>query len=287
MTNPPQSEHKVNVLPYMLAAVVATFGLTSAWSVYKPRTLATPMVDMTAQKSADDAEEVVEPVAKASSNHEDARSEPGKQAVALTVAAELATKAQAQEAGKKVAIPDAAPVKIEGAAVRATQDKQPAEKPASVKPAPVELPKEAKAQPAPKPVELPKAPATPKTVATPVENAVPPKPILVEQPATTLKVPPLPPTVPAVMATPKEKPVEPVAYPAPVREATKESPAPKAAEKPQPTSALSARPQVVASTADRAWVKLDSQRTVIVNVGEAVPGLGTYRGKTSAGPQFD
>ena len=287
MTNPPHSEHKVNVLPYMLAAVVATFGLTSAWSVYKPRPLATPMADVMAQNSTDAVEEVLEPVADAPSNHEEVLAAPAKQTSAQPLTAELVTKLQPQEVVKKVAIPEAAPVKNEGPAVRATPDKPPVEKPAPVKPVAVELPKEAKAQPVPKPAEPPKAPASPKTVAPPVEKAAPPTPILVEQPATAVKVPPLPPTIPAVTTAPKEKPVEPVAYQAPVREAAKESPAPKAAEKPQPTSAPSARPQVVASTADRAWVKLDSQRTVIVNVGEAVPGLGTYRGKTSAGPQFD
>jgi hypothetical protein len=47
------------------------------------------------------------------------------------------------------------------------------------------------------------------------------------------------------------------------------------------------RPQVLAATPERAWVKLSDQQTVIFQRGQAVPGLGTYNGVIGTVPQFD
>lgn len=46
-------------------------------------------------------------------------------------------------------------------------------------------------------------------------------------------------------------------------------------------------PVVMLATEDRAWVKVEKSRTVIVRKGESVPGLGVFMGQTANGAKFD
>lgn len=48
-----------------------------------------------------------------------------------------------------------------------------------------------------------------------------------------------------------------------------------------------AKPTVVMATGEKAWVKLDDQRTVIVPKGQEVPGLGVFHGTEGRGAKFD
>lgn len=47
------------------------------------------------------------------------------------------------------------------------------------------------------------------------------------------------------------------------------------------------KPTVVMANGDKAWVKLDDQRTVIVTKGQDVPGLGTFHGADKGAAKFD
>jgi len=49
----------------------------------------------------------------------------------------------------------------------------------------------------------------------------------------------------------------------------------------------SAKPTVVMANGDKAWVKLDDQRTVIITKGQEVPGLGTFHGADKGAAKFD
>ena len=47
------------------------------------------------------------------------------------------------------------------------------------------------------------------------------------------------------------------------------------------------KPVVVATTEERAWVKIDHTRTVIVNRNETLPGWGKYLGPDARGAKFE
>lgn len=49
----------------------------------------------------------------------------------------------------------------------------------------------------------------------------------------------------------------------------------------------STKPTVVMANGDKAWVKLDDQRTVIISKGQDVPGLGTFHGADKGAAKFD
>jgi hypothetical protein len=49
----------------------------------------------------------------------------------------------------------------------------------------------------------------------------------------------------------------------------------------------SSKPTVVMANGDKAWVKLDDQRTVIITKGQEVPGLGTFHGADKGAAKFD
>lgn len=49
----------------------------------------------------------------------------------------------------------------------------------------------------------------------------------------------------------------------------------------------SVTPSVVAVAGERAWVRLDDQKTVIVTKGQTVPGLGVFQGHDAKGAKFD
>lgn len=70
--------------------------------------------------------------------------------------------------------------------------------------------------------------------------------------------------------------VAPVAEPSPVPAAPAAVRVPKGAS-----------PVVVAAQGDKAWVRISDTKTIIVNKGQNVPGLGTFRGTNNGNVQFD
>lgn len=252
------------LLPYLMSAVVATFGISSAWSVLHGRP--------TQEVQADAPHESAVAVAAAAPSvamQQPQRGEEPTPLLALTV---------------EETLPAVKPVKLPTQKEAATAPLPPAtETPAQGKPAPsstepaaprLSVPKSS--QPAVEKAAAkgsePKAAATPRTQAVAAE-----KPTLLRPPMPSVEKT-LPPPI-HLPAAGTEKPAAPAAFAAPPKEPAQQEPA--------PSKATGAKPTVVAATADRAWVKLDSQRTVIVGVGDSVPGLGTFRGKTAAGAQFD
>lgn len=244
----PQSTPASPVAPYMLAAIVLTFGVTSAWSVLHSR------------KAAETSSEEPLPLFVP--------------APAGSIEMPAANKAERTELAPLVAVP-AAPGLALAPPVAVV--------PASVEPTAAPLSKAAPAPALPKPVPAAGTrPGAPKQV-TAVASPVPLKPALL--PARSLALPPAIPAPPVPALPEGGAPTAPVSAGPAVSVAPAK--APPVVESTAPPVAVRAKPQVVAATADRAWVKLDSQRTVIVGVGETVPGLGTYRGKSGDSPRFD
>lgn len=260
------------VVPYMLAAVVLTFGATSAWSVLHSGMSEAPAPREVSLLAAQGSAHATAPV----------------QVV--------------QPPAQTAADPELAQATLPASPVRASAP--------PIEPAPAPAPSRQKPAEAPAPIPSPKQePASAKSAEKPVTRPAPPKhapavPVGSAQKSklaqsTTLG---LPPAIP-VPASPTLTPTAPPAPPVPVVDHAAppvQTPGPSisiapaksggSAEGPKLASAASGartKPQVVAATADRAWVKIDAQKTVIVVVGETVPGLGTYRGKSSDGPRFD
>lgn len=135
------------------------------------------------------------------------------------------------------------------------------EPPPVPKPAPKSAPKPAPkpaSKPAPKPASKPAEPV--KASHAPAPSAVLPPPVARPAPGPASSVPPKPP-VAVASPPPTPHPPAPSVGMAGVRATTAMALVPP-------------KPVVVLATVDKAWVRLDERRTVIVSKGEALPGLG-------------
>lgn len=54
-----------------------------------------------------------------------------------------------------------------------------------------------------------------------------------------------------------------------------------------PLVPAASKPVVVLTSGDKAWVRVDEQKTVVVSKGQELPGLGTYRGTDGKSAKFD
>lgn len=139
----------------------------------------------------------------------------------------------------------------------------------------------------------PKAPVKPKAA-----------PVVKEAPVTAPRAIPVPQEIslPMMKGLPRLDVPAAVERPAPAAEAIVESrPDPKPAAKPAaegskpvvksmqaaPLVPSANKPTLVMANGDKAWVKLDEQRTVIITKGQDVPGLGTFHGADKNGAKFD
>jgi len=208
---------------------------------------------------------------------------PAKPAAAPVKAAEVAA----------VAVPAVkaapAPAKVIAPAPVAAKPVKP--KRAEVKPSPVKS--EVKVAVKPKAelvvkepqLPVPRAIPVPRTIAVPQEIALPPMKGLpkldvptAERPAASEEI---------VESRPDAKPdakPESKTVAKPTVEAAK--PVVKSMHA-APLVPTTSKPTLVMANGDKAWVKLDEQRTVIITKGQAVPGLGTFHGADKSGAKFD
>lgn len=143
----------------------------------------------------------------------------------------------------------------------------------------------------------PSPPAPP--VKAPVAPAQKPR---TKDPAPHGKIEPKPVPVPAEPAvSPKAAVSNPVSETSPaLRVATAEKilPSPKVAAAPatKPATAEIAKPEpskvpaeyaVVGFDANRVWLKVDATRTLMIQRGESIPGLGQFKGADTSGAQFE
>lgn len=172
--------------------------------------------------------------------------------------------------------PDAAPAPVE-------VKKQPAQEPKSKASRVVTSSRSTSAEPTRQHPPVVNAPVTPSSRAKPST----PSGIALELPKGGAPSVPLPP-MPGTAAAPAVVEAKPIVSPAPPRKSvspTEPTQTVRAVTAP-PLVKVEVKPQVLAATAERAWVKLNDQRTVILNKGEALPGLGTYMGAPDGVAKF-
>jgi hypothetical protein len=182
------------------------------------------------------------------------------------------------------------------------------------KPVPKAVPKVVEAAPKQAPVSAKKATAIvavkqERTPAAPRQAVPAPKlPVLAAQKSDMVAPPPLPPEmltkgIPKMETSAAEQgPI--IAEATPTRASASKA-EPRASSQASEATALdaprpvvksvraaplvpsSSKPTVVMANGDKAWVKLDDQRTVIITKGQEVPGLGTFHGADKGAAKFD
>jgi len=244
-------------LPYLLMGTLVAFASLSAWSVLREAESPSPLVSAVAVSDPSIPPQLP-----------DVPAHPPAPAPEPKVVSTPAP----PRAPEPAAVPKPAPV--------ATPVKPKAARPAGQEPL---------AKPS-QPVEVRQA-QPPVVPPAPALKPAPAKRVLTEQtkPSPAVSLPPapgaksnLPPPPSPVVASPSPKP-EPVVAPAPPRAEQVEVRAVTA----PPLVQVEVKPVVLASSPEKAWVKLDAQRTVIVHKGQSAPGLGTYQGKPNGTPVFD
>lgn len=271
-----------------MTAILVLFAAGSAWSVLQEPATAKTGIEQPPQPVLSNSAPVTSTTPAAASQEQ-----PVEQAPSVAGVADSSPAMHRETSGKEA--PDAPPPIAHAAAVptaaqieRATSthsasEPAPSPKAPTPTPAPAIAPKQTATPAAQKPAEKAKPPrsetasATGKT-AVPAATATPEMPRVEPQPSLGVPVPPPPSTVELKKEEPK-----PITAVAPEREPRREVKAVSAAPLVKPQ----VKPQVIAANADRAWVKLNDQQTIIVPKGETVPGLGTFNGTVGGVAQFN